>query len=311
MTSDLSSERALRMPHLRFAVIWVLSVALFWKPWAALTRLSLDNFRYSHLLLVPFIAAVLIYWKRKSIFARMSWCPRAGIALMALGAALYALSAAARLPRIDSLSLAVFGLVIVWVGGFVLCYGLQPSRAALFPLLFLFLTVPVPGVVLDSIVALLQRGSTEMSHVLFRAVGMPVYREGFRFSLPSLDIEVAAECSSIRSATALFLTGLVTGYAVIRSPWRRACLVALTVPIAIFTNAVRIVTLCWLTLHVDREFLYGDLHRRGGALFSLISVAALMLALFFLSEEKPRWRHSPFGRRPAATPAGASHAAGK
>lgn len=53
MTSDLSSERALRMPHLRFAVIWVLSVALFWKPWAALTRLSLDNFRYSHLLLSP------------------------------------------------------------------------------------------------------------------------------------------------------------------------------------------------------------------------------------------------------------------
>jgi exosortase len=128
---------------------------------------------------------------------------------------------------------------------------------------------------------------------------MPAFREGFQFSLPGLTIEVAKECSSIRSGTALFITGLLAGYAFIRSPWRRACLVALTIPIAMFTDGVRIVILTWLTVHVDRGYLYGSLHHEGGAVFSLISVVALMVAIVMLSEDKLRWRR---GTRRLADP---------
>lgn len=49
-----------------------------------------------------------------------------------------------------------------------------------------------------------------------------------------------------------------------------------TIPSAMFTNGIRIVGRTYLTLHVDRGFLYGDLHHKGGALFSLISVAVLL-----------------------------------
>jgi exosortase len=115
---------------------------------------------------------------------------------------------------------------------------------------------------------------------------MPAFREDNRFSLPGITIEIAKECSSIRSATALFIVGLLAGYAFVQSPWRRTCLSALTIPIAMFTNAVRIVMLSWLAVHVDRGFLYGNLHHRGGPLFSLISVGALILVLLILSEDK-------------------------
>ena len=59
-----------------------------------------------------------------------------------------------------------------------------------------------------------------------------------------------------------------------------------------FTNAVRIVILSWLAVHVDRSFLYGNLHHNGGALFSLISVAALIIAIVVLSEDGLRWPRS-------------------
>jgi hypothetical protein len=48
------------------------------------------------------------------------------------------------------------------------------------------------------------------------------------------------------------------------------------------TNAVRIVTIWFLGTHVDVGFLYGNLHRNGGILFSLISLSILMSFLYIL-----------------------------
>jgi exosortase len=269
------------------------SLALFWKPLASLVSLSLNDYRYSHIVLIPIISICLIYWKRKTVFLGERWCPSVGVPLLAGGAALYLFGRSSLIGQSYGLCLVAFAIVFVWVAAFVLCYGPRPARAALFPLLFLFLCAPVPSAWLNTIIVMLQRGSAEMTHVLFKVVGLPAFREGFTFSLPGITIEIAKECSSIRSGTALFITGLLAGYAFIRSPWRRVCLSALTIPIAMFTNAVRIVILSWLSVRVDPSFLFGNLHHEGGALFSLISVVALVIAIVVLSEDKMHWRRSP------------------
>jgi exosortase len=186
--------------------------------------------------------------------------------------------------------MVALAIIVIWIAEFVWSYGPHASKAALFPLLFLLLFVPAPSGLLDRIIVMLQGGSTEITQALFWVIGFPAFREGYQFSLPGVTIEVARECSSIRSGTALFITGLLASYAFIRSPWRRACLVALTPPIAMFTNGVRIVILSWLTVKVDRGYLYGNLHHEGGALFSLISVVALVIAIIVLSEDKLSWR---------------------
>jgi exosortase/archaeosortase family protein len=62
----------------------------------------------------------------------------------------------------------------------------------------------------------------------------------------------------------------------------KLCVSILTVPVAMLTNAVRIVTLWFLGTHVDPGFLTGNLHHRGGILFSLISLSILMTCLFLL-----------------------------
>lgn len=293
MENPSTAASGARKRHLTFFAAWILSLIVFWGPLSALVKLSLDDYRYSQIVLIPFISACLIYLKRTNIFAGERWFPRLGIPLLALGAALYVVGRSPLISQGSSLSLFVLAIVVIWTAEFVWCYGPQASKAALFPLLFLLLFVPIPSGLLDVIIVMLQRGSTEITQWLYWVVGMPAYREGFQFSLPGgLTIEVAKECSSIRSGTALFITGLLAGYAFIRSPWRRACLAALTVPIAMFTDGVRIVILTWLTVHVDRGYLYGSLHHEGGALFSLISVVALIIAIVLLSEDKLHWRRS-------------------
>jgi exosortase/archaeosortase family protein len=71
------------------------------------------------------------------------------------------------------------------------------------------------------------------------------------------------------------VTALILGELVLRSAWRKAIWVLSIVPILIFKNGVRIVTLSLLTIYVDPGFLHGWLHMSGGILFYLLGLAIL------------------------------------
>ena len=163
-------------------------------------------------------------------------------------------------------------LVLVWIGGFIICYGFAALRAAVFPLLFLLLMVPLPDVILDRIIHALQVGSTEGAYLIFQAVGTPVSRNGFLLSLPGVTIEVAKECSSIRSSIALFITCLLAAHMYLRSAWKIAVLLVLGLLLSVVKNAIRIATLTLLSIYVDPSFLTGRLHHEGGFVFFLLAL---------------------------------------
>jgi exosortase len=169
----------------------------------------------------------------------------------------------------------VFSIVLVGTSTFALCHGGKALAAAAFPFLLLLLMVPVPFHTMDRIISVLQSGSAEATYTLFKLAGVPMFRHGVQFELPGIGIEVAKECSSIHSAWALFITGLLLAHMFLKSFLAKICLSVLTVPIAVFTNAVRIWTLWSLATWVDPGFLFGSLHHKGGILFSLISLSIL------------------------------------
>ena len=144
------------------------------------------------------------------------------------------------------------------------------------------LLVPIPYKRMEKIVTALQWGAAESAYKLFRLAGVPVFKAGVNFELPVVNIEVAKECSSIHSGCALFIAGLLVGHLFLRSVWAKVCLTLLAFPIAMLTNAVRIATLWSLATKIDIGFLYGNLHRNGGVLFSLIALFILMGCLYLL-----------------------------
>ncbi len=164
---------------------------------------------------------------------------------------------------------------------FVLCYGISSFKAALFPLLYLILMIPLPLTVTAHLISFLQKESADVSYALFRLIGVPVLRHGFRFSLPGLDIDVAPQCSGIHSAMALFIAGLLAAHFLLQGTWKKVCFVLCIFPIAIFKNAVRIVTIAWIGIHVNPAVFQSRLHRQGGLPFSLVAFA-LMAALLWL-----------------------------
>jgi exosortase len=176
--------------------------------------------------------------------------------------------------------------VVIWVGGFILCYGFHAFRVGLFPVLFTFLIVPIPDFILNRAVFWLQAGSAEVSYSVFRLVGVPVFRNGLIFSLPAVTIEVARECSGIRSSLALLIMSLLAGHLFLGSAWKKAVLTLVALPLLIVKNGIRIVTLSLLSIYVDPEFLTGSLHRHGGMLFFLLALALLTPVLWLLQRSE-------------------------
>lgn len=192
------------------------------------------------------------------------------------------------------LSLDTLSVILVWIGGFLLCYGLAAFRAGAFPLLFLLLMIPLPDVVLDRAIHALQEGSTEIAYLAFRAVGTPVLRNGFQLSVPGVTIEVAKECSSIRSSIALFITCLLAAHLYLRTTWKMILLALLSLPLSVIKNGIRITTLTLLSIYVDPGFLTGNLHHEGGFVFFLVSLLILWPVFQWLvKSDKPRGSVKP------------------
>ena len=118
--------------------------------------------------------------------------------------------------------------------------------------------------------------------MLFSLSGMTYHREGLIFELPGIALQVAQECSGIRSSLVLFITSLLAGYMFLKSPWRRAALTIFVIPLAIVRNGFRIVTIGILCVQVDPGMVDSWIHRRGGPLFFALSLIPFFLLLFWL-----------------------------
>jgi exosortase len=232
-----------------------------------------------------------MYLKRKAIFSDTNYDYTAGIILVLVGSILYLISKkqGINLDQNDYLSLTIFSAVIFWIGGFILFFGIRAFRIAAFPLLFLILLIPMPSLIMEKIIFLLQMGSAEAVYGFFKLTGISFLREGLVFHLPGLSIEVAKQCSGIRSSMALFIMGVILSNVFLQTGWRRIILILSIFPIAIIKNGIRIVTLSSLALYVDQSFLTNSrLHREGGIIFFLIALSLLLAILWLLRKSERR-----------------------
>ena len=275
--------------HIRFAAYCILVALLGVSSLWDLVALGQANTTASHHALVPLVSVVLVCLGRQSIFQAVRLDRLAGAIVMGAGLTLWLVARLVLAPQgqADVLAISTAALVVLWIGGFFLFYGRTAGRRALFPLLFLGFMVPIPAVALDAAVLFLKIGSTETVSALFTLTGTPFFRDGFVFTLPHAVIEVADECSGIRSSIGLLLTSLLAGYLFLKTGWRKSVLVAAVVPLAILKNGIRIVTLSLLSLHVDREYLTGQLHHEGGIVFFLLALALAAPLLALLQRTEP------------------------
>jgi exosortase len=246
---------------------------------------------YSHIYLIPVVSAYLFYIRREEIRRSLRPDISLGAILSIAGLIGYgcALLWGKALVEIDQAAWQISALLTAWLGIFLLFWGKEAFRAALFPLLFLFFLVPVPRALMDGFIYVLQVGSTWVTAWIFSLLGVSYYQEGFIFELGRVTIEVAKECSGIRSTMAMVITGILAAYLFLGRNRNRLILMLTILPITILKNGIRIVTLTLLAIYVDQRFLTGGfLHKSGGFLFYIPGLLIFGAILLWLRKKEPK-----------------------
>ena len=289
--------------NMLFLIFVIVSLFVFQIPLRALLHYSLrgDNHygKYSYTMAIPLISIALVFFERSKIFTSVQYCIRTGVILLLTGVILnwFAERALPQLGADNSLSTKILALVIFWLAGFILCYGIRAFRAGAFPLLFLLLTVPIPDWLLDKPITAVQYGSTEVCSLLFNLAGVPALRNGLEISLPRTTIEVAKQCAGIHSTIAIFIISLIFGHLYLPSIWKKVVLVLFALPVVCVTNGLRIASLTLLAEYVDPSYLHGSLHHNGGIGFFLLALLFLFAILHLLRiGQSPHRPKSPIPR---------------
>jgi exosortase C (VPDSG-CTERM-specific) len=246
---------------------------------------------YSYVLLIPFVSAYLVKLKWKELDLTSVFERRYAVIPLAAGATLligYWYGARRGwTPVVDdyfalmTVSLLCFLLADAWI-----FFGGKNLRKLAFPIAFLFFSVPFPTGMRAGIESFLQHASADVAAAMLKVSGMPVLQEGTYFRLPGIRLDVAPECSGIRSSVILFITGLVAAYIILNSNWRRVVLVAAMVPLALLRNGFRIFTISQLCVHFGLQMIDSPIHRRGGPIFFGLSMIPFLFLLIYLRKKE-------------------------
>ncbi|MDH7502119.1 MAG: exosortase/archaeosortase family protein [Verrucomicrobiota bacterium] len=291
----------------KLAVFAGLLSLLFCRPLTDLVAYAAKSSMYSHTLLIPVISLYLARQRLRRAGVSEAGVPefrgigqwRAGggwlgaglLGLVAIVVLVFYFGLKGRgtvLARDDYLFLTLLPYVCFLAAGGFVFLGARSMRVLVFPWVFLVFMVPFPVAVMDAVETFLQYASAEASHLLFAIGGTPYLRDGLRFDLPGISIEVARECSGIRSSLVLFITSLLAGDMFLRSGWKRAVLALAVVPLGILRNGFRVFTIGMLSANVDAGIIDSALHRRGGPIFFVLSLIPFLGLLWWL-----RWLERP------------------
>lgn len=219
-----------RTPLLTLLVVWGLVLVLYWPTASAMAAIWWRSDTYAHGLVVP-PAALWLMWRKRVQLATLAPSPTVLGLLCMLGAALLWL--AGDLVAVNAVTQFAFMALIVCAVPALL--GWQVTRVLLFPLLYLFLAVPVGDFMLPQ----LMEWTADFTVAALRLSGIPVYREGLQFIIPSGSWSVVEACSGIRYLVASFTVGCLFAYINYRSLRKRLLFVGVAILVPLVANWLR------------------------------------------------------------------------
>lgn len=257
--------------------------AAFALPLYSLVRFSLHDETHSHVIIIPLVCAYFVWIKRKELPApRRSWLA-AGLPLIAgLGFLAAYLLASPTLPTPNRLALSTTAFVLMVVAATLGILGPRFARSVAFSLGFLIFMIPMPVQFTEWMEHVLQYRSADAAHAMFQLAGTPEYRDELVIRLPGINLQIAPECSGIRSTLALFITSVAAGQLFLRSVWLRAILAGCVLPLAILRNGFRVFTIGELCVHINPNMIDSFIHHRGGPIFFALSLIPFGIILKLL-----------------------------
>lgn len=260
---------------------------LLWSQWDAVRSMATlwwTSDTFAHALLVPPIVAWLI-WRRREALAALQPAPSA-LGLAALVAAV-GVAVAGRLAEVNVLQHLAVVFSVQALALAVL--GARVCMAIAFPLAFLLFAPPFG----DFLVEPMMLHTADFTVGAIRLLGIPVFREGLHFVIPSGHWSVVEACSGLRYLFASFMVGTLFAYLNFdRWPHRLGfMLVSLIVPVV--ANWLRALIIVLLGHFSSNRIATGADHLVYGWVF----FGLIMAIMFWIGG---RWADAVARRAPAS-----------
>lgn len=148
------------------------------------------------------------------------------------------------------------------IGLVLLLLGREIFKILAFPLFFLFLMVPLPQSLVNTIAFPLQLIAAKVAVLSLQQIGIPALLEGNIIHLArTAPLFVHEACSGLRSMMALITLGVVFAHFFKRGVlWVQVLLVASTIPIAIAVNSFRVALTGYLAHNFGEKAAGGVIH---------------------------------------------------
>jgi exosortase len=228
-----------------------------------------DN--YSHGFIVPLISGYFLYERREALKRMVvdPWAP--GIILVVAGivALIVGWLGTEYFTMRSSLIAILAGMVLYF-------FGKEAFRTSLLPLLYLIFMVPIPYIVYDAVAFPLKLFVTKVSVGFLKAIGIVVLREGNIIMFPATTLEVADACSGIRSLLSLIALAVAFAYFTRTTNLKRWVIIVSAVPIAILTNATRVIATGILAQYWGARAAEGFFHEFAGVVVFGLALAILV-----------------------------------
>lgn len=263
---------------IKVALYGLLILGLYWSTFTVLIS-GWGRADYSYCYLMPFVIAYLIWDKRQRLLevpSRPSW---AGLFPLGLGIVFF---------WIGELGGEYFTLYMsFWLTVVGLCwlhFGWKKIKTISFALIMILTMFPLPYFIHGKISVKLQLVSSKLGVAMMQLYGMSVYQEGNVIDLGSTQLQVVEACSGLRYLISLVILGFLVAYFFKAAFWKRAILVISTIPIAIFSNSLRIAITGILYEAWSPKVAEGFFHGFSGWFIFMFSLAVLFVEMWALSK---------------------------
>ena len=271
------------------AALFCLVVSLYAAVFKALVGQWWTDPDYGHGFLVPLFSGYVMWRLREQWLKSESKPTNFGLLVM-VGAIVLLLGASLAAELFTSR----FSLLVLLAGMILFLAGWKVLRATSFPLAFLLSMIPIPVIIYNQITFPLQSIASRFATFWLELVQVPVLREGNVLILPNYSLEVVEACSGIRSLMTLITLAIVYGYLAEPRRWARYSLAILMIPIAIVSNAIRIMGTGVLTYRFGPAAAEGFFHEFSGWVIFLAALILMFAGHWFLKRFGTRQEHRTY-----------------
>lgn len=288
-TSPATARNVWLMPGVLTLGVFMALFALFWPTVYSMVEIWERSETYAHGYFIFPITAWLLWRCRAALAQIQPAIELRGLILLALAGAGWLLADAGSVNV-----MAQYGFIAMLIAVVLTLLGWPFVRAALFPLLFLFFAVPVGEFLIQPLMGV----TADFTVALLQLTGIPVYREGMFFSIPSGNWSVVEGCSGLRYLIASVTLGVLYAYLTYRSWRRRLLFTVAAIIVPILANSGRAYLIVMIAHLSDMKLAVGIDH----FIYGWVFFGLVMLLLFWIGSF---WREDDQGEAGAAisTPA--------